>query len=677
MDKQNFKKYIIRIFIIIIFFLNFIYNSVAKEYYRIFFIDKGPEKLELYNELYYKTINSLSKKSLERRKKISSNNLVTFEDVHIYQPYLDTILKFNIKIIHKLKWKNYIVAEFDSLFYNKIASLSFVKKIQKTSSKFISSSVENINHQNSSLKNNIISIENDTLKNTFYGNSYLQINSLGIDKLQQYGIWGYNVLIGFLDSGFDYKTHKSFKNINVVDEYDFINLDKNTRNENNDIENQHNHGTIVLSVTASLDSNYLIGSSPKSDFVLAKTENLVYEQGIEEDNFAAAVEWMDSIGVDVINASLGYKNFDSLNYNYSKEDLDGNTSLCTQYVNMAIDKGIVFVVASGNAGDGTTTINAPADAVNAITVGSIDSNLVTISPFSSRGPNYLDVIKPDFVALGNRPFCVSLSDSLTYNQGKGTSLAAPLISGGVSLLLSLFPELTPKKIKEILKDNSNNKENPNNNFGWGLPDFYNAAKSYDLIISPINYYKINNYLRVFCYVISNNLQSLSMFVKFKHNFEFIEFKLLKTDKEYEFYTDIPINYFSDFEAKAFIKAISKNNVRRYPFYDNDFLAIDPSKEQIHYGIKLPETILSKNDENNINHIILINSNFNYKFDISNLNTKKLNITITNLLGKVCFYNYIKNENELYLNNFNFPSGLYIIKISDENNYRIYKIYIQN
>lgn len=677
MNKQNFKKYIIRIFILILFFFNFIYNSIAKEYYRIFFIDKGTQKLELNNELYYKTINSLSKKSLERRKKVNSNNLISYEDVPIYLPYLDTISKFNIKIIHKLKWKNYIVAELDSSFYNKIASLSFVKKIQKSSSKFNTSSVDNIIHQNSSLKNNLISIVNDTLINTFYGNSYLQINSLGIDKLQQYGIWGYNVLVGFLDSGFDYKTHKSFKNINVVDEYDFINFDKNTRNENNDIENQHNHGTIVLSITASLDSNYLIGSSPKSDFVLAKTENLVYEQGIEEDNFAAAVEWMDSIGVDVINASLGYKNFDSLNYNYSKEDLDGNTSLTTQYVNIAIDKGIVFVVAAGNAGEGTTTINAPADAVNAITVGSIDSNLVTISPFSSRGPNYQNIIKPDFVALGNRPFCVSLSDSLAYSQGKGTSLAAPLISGGLSLLLSIFPELTPKKIKEILKDNSNNKDNPDNNYGWGLPDFYNAAKSYDIIISPINYYKINNNIRVFCYVISDNLQGISLFVKFKYNFEFSEFKLLKSNKVYEFYTDIPINYFSDFEAKAFIKAISKNSVRRYPFYDNDLLVIDPSKEQIHYGIKLPDIILSKNDENNLDQIILINSNLNYKLDISNLNTKHLNITITNMLGKVCFYSYIKNENELYLNNFNFPSGLYIIKISDGNNYKIYKIYIQN
>src|SRR5262247_798565 len=74
------------------------------------------------------------------------------------------------------------------------------------------------------------------------------------------------------------------------------------------------------------------------------------EKAVEEDNWAAAAEWVEAMGADVISSSLGYLAFDRPYTSYSDRDLDGETAISTKAANMAIARGVVVVNAAGNGG---------------------------------------------------------------------------------------------------------------------------------------------------------------------------------------------------------------------------------------------------------------------------------------------------------------------------------------
>ena len=124
------------------------------------------------------------------------------------------------------------------------------------------------------------------------------------------------------------------------------------------------------------------------------------EQPVEEDYWAEALEFADSVGVDVVNTSLGYYEFDDTTMNYRYRDLDGHYSLMSHSASLAADKGLVLVCSAGNSGRGTwKKITPPGDAENVITVGAADRNLVN-ADFSSVGNTTDGRVKPDVMAVG-------------------------------------------------------------------------------------------------------------------------------------------------------------------------------------------------------------------------------------------------------------------------------------
>lgn len=74
---------------------------------------------------------------------------------------------------------------------------------------------------------------------------------------------------------------------------------------------------------------------------------------VEQDYWAAAVEFADSVGVDVLNTSLGYYAFDDKSKNYRYRDLDGHHSLMSRQASHIADKGMVLVCSAGNSGMGS------------------------------------------------------------------------------------------------------------------------------------------------------------------------------------------------------------------------------------------------------------------------------------------------------------------------------------
>jgi hypothetical protein len=452
------KNYILWIFIV------FTSISFSQSKYFIFFRDKGVKpsaKLEKSSGVYNNALSLLSEKSIERRiNNMGENDFITYEDLPLNEAYVLQIEELGIKIENKLRWFNAVTAYLLEAEKNKVSSFSFVKKIEPVM-KFVFKSPElEAPSQLFKQQSNLFSFD--------YGPSFGQLQLSDVPAVHSKGITGDGVLLGLLDTGFNWKNHESLKDATIVAEYDFIFKDESTENDSLDNPSQHNHGTLVFSIVGGFKEGSLIGSAFGSDFILAKTEDIRSEKHIEEDNYAAALEWMESYGVDITSSSLGYSTFDPPEFSYSYADMDGKTTIVTKALELAFRRGVVTVSSAGNEG-GTSWfyITAPADGINTLAIGAVNNDN-QIAAFSSRGPSYDGRIKPDVVTQGVAVHCASAGIFSGYIIASGTSVSAPIASGVAALLLSAYPHLKNTQVRNILIETADNSSSPNNERGYGL-----------------------------------------------------------------------------------------------------------------------------------------------------------------------------------------------------------------
>lgn len=407
--------------------------------------------------------NSLNEKSLIRRYRLlGKENAIDSYDIPVREQNVNKLKEIGVQIIYTLNWLNAVSCYLTQEQILLLSTFNFIEKIQKVKSiKYIEK--EKIEETSVIGKFGVKSIEELN-----YGSSYQQLLLSDIPKIHNENITGKGVRIGLFDSGFDWRKHESLTNSRVIAEWDFVFNDSITYNEQNDIASQHNHGTYVFSIIGGFKPGSLIGSSFESEFILAKTEDTRSEKHIEEDNFVAALEWMEGLGVDIISSSLGYNEFDSGQGDYSYSDMNGNTTIITKATEIAFSKGILLLTSAGNEGNKSWKyITAPADGFNIIAVGSVN-NQNTVSAFSSIGPTYDGRIKPEIVAQGENVFGAAASSISQYLYNSGTSAAAPIAAGVAGLLLSAHPYLTNMEMRDILLITSDNSGKPNNYKGYGL-----------------------------------------------------------------------------------------------------------------------------------------------------------------------------------------------------------------
>lgn len=584
--------------LLIIFFLTICQFSLfAQEnlkFYRVFFKDKGQEKFEKGTKIFDETLKIISPKAIERRKKVINTDIpVFFEDAPVYEDYINTVKKISPKIRAVLRWHNYIVIETNENNINKIKNLDFVKKIQETSSSLFSLSKEEPKFEVKKNVLNLISLEECSNCGVIeYGKSFQQLFLLNVIKFHEMGINGDGVTIGFLDNGFRWKEHKAVKNSKVIAEYDFINQDSVTSNQDGDRPDQDGHGSIVFATVSSFSKGKLIGVAPCASFYLGKTEDMTGERRIEEDYYAAGIEWLESQGVDVISTSLGYYKFDSTEVEYNYSNLDGKSTLSAITVNKAVSLGVVCVTAAGNSGPAQETIITPADADSVIAVGAALSDGKTPANFTSRGPRFDSKIKPDIAALGNAVFTINPNDSDGFINANGTSMATPLISGSIGLLLSVFPELRTYEVRDLLKKSGSQSTNPDASLGWGIPDLFNAAQEYGIIISPITTYKVLNFQKIAVFISSKfNIIKTEILVKFKGQDFFTTFQLYKSSIENLYSSDIPLSLFNNQPAEVFVIVEDIYKKRTYPYNSEKGIMIYPESDIIQCGVdftKLPK-----------------------------------------------------------------------------------------
>ncbi|HDP67059.1 MAG TPA: hypothetical protein ENN20_01000 [Candidatus Marinimicrobia bacterium] len=335
-------------------------------------------------------------------------------------------------------------------------------------------------------------LEKSQVVNPLYGNSYAQLQRLNVPAVHELGFTGAGVRIAVIDAGF-YKDHEAFQHIvadgRLVAERDFIFKDNDVQDDqtgSKTISAQCRHGTSVWSLIGGYVANTYIGAAYNAEFLLAKTEILASETPLEEDYFVAAVEWADQSGADIISSSVAYRyDFDNPANDHPYEDLDGRTTPVARAVNWAFERGILPVICAGNAAqlfsDGG--LMSPSDAFGALTIGAVNLD-GQIAGFSSHGPTPDGRIKPDLCAPGVNIFVASSGSPTSYNSGDGTSYATPLIAGSAALLMEKYPTLTPAQIIEILKSSASRSSNPDQSYGWGVPDIYHAMFAGDSLLIP-------------------------------------------------------------------------------------------------------------------------------------------------------------------------------------------------
>ncbi len=441
--------------------------------YRVLFRDKGPGVFHPGSALYRAAAQQLDARALERRKKVlPPDSLVTIHDAPLYEPYLEDITRSGGKVLLKLRWRNYAVIECDGATAEQLRQKPYIRAVEPTSALLRP-------QEHSSWW-----LAQEQPGAYRYGESLEQLAMVGLPSLHALGIAGDGVLVGLIDTGFRWRVHEALHSRNVVAERDFIQQDTNTANEDGDPANQDNHGTVVFSVVAGWYPDSLIGGAPCASFLLAKTENIASERHIEEDALAAALEWMEGRGADVVNISLGYGTFDSTEAQYEPSAFNGRTTIASVAVEEAVRRGMICVVAAGNSGDAPQTIFSPADAPSAITVGAVANAQLEIPRFTSRGPTADGRLKPDVAALGVNVRTTTNTSPLGFGFSSGTSLATPIITSCVAALLDAHPTLTPTQVRELLQSQASSANEPNTAIGFGVPNVYRSALQWDIVCSP-------------------------------------------------------------------------------------------------------------------------------------------------------------------------------------------------
>lgn len=426
--------------------------------YRISLKDKAATEYSLKKPEKY-----LSAKAIERRRK--QNLPIDSTDLPVCRKYIDEIRKQGVKIVVTGKWDNFVTVSCnDTTLIDRIAALPFVLSTEKV---WISPSAGKPS----------MATERDSVLNqptihpdSIYGRAITQIQMSNGDKLHEAGFKGQGMTIAVIDAGFhNVDKITAMQNIRILGTKDFV-------NQQADIFAESSHGMSVLSCIGMNRPDIMTGTAPEASFWLLRSEDEYSEHLVEQDYWSAAVEFADSVGVDVINTSLGYYIFDDKSKNYKYRDLDGRHALMSRQASHIADKGMILVCSAGNSGAGSwKKITPPGDADNVLTVGAIDKRAV-LATFSSVGNTADHRVKPDVVAVGVGSDVIRTDG----NQGRanGTSFSSPIMCGMVTCLWQACPTLTAKEVIELVRRSGDRAGFPDNIYGYGVPDMWKAYNDY-------------------------------------------------------------------------------------------------------------------------------------------------------------------------------------------------------
>jgi hypothetical protein len=421
---------------LLLFCISFFAKAQELKYW-IFFTDKDTENYD------YRL--HLSEEAIEKRTE-QGIALVQQTDIPLKVPYIKALQSIGIKVVQQSKWLNAVTASLNKEQIEKIKTLPFVRQVERMNNKF-----------------RILSLPN--LKDREYALALEQMEAIEMTKA---GLNGEGITIGVIDAGFvgasqnEYLQHL-FDDKRILLVKDLVNPQR-TEHFKFAETSSDNHGNTVLQMICGYEkggSQY--GFATKSKFCLARTDHGDSEFRGEEDYWVAAMEWMDSLGVRIINTSLGYAlGFDNPDENYKPEEMDGKTSVISKATQIATEeKGLLVVVSAGNEGNDYNwkVVSTPADSPTVLSVGATQPNGLKAG-YSSIGSELVSYLKPNVA-------CFSTN---------GTSYSAPVITGLAACMMQKNKQAKSKEIFALIEKSSHLYPFGNNYLGYGMPKVTNILK---------------------------------------------------------------------------------------------------------------------------------------------------------------------------------------------------------
>ena len=483
--------------------------------YRVTFTDKKNNEFSVKHPEAF-----LSQRAIERRQRQGIR--ISKTDLPVSRFYIDQVTAKGAKAVSTSKWNNtLLVSTEDSLFGGKLQDLPFVKevrmvaqyhaprKVNKTDRHALISPkeapeetkgtkvepvaksekidtlildpskklkeedlmkfIQFVNAQNARYSNTASDNQHATIpevESSIYGKGKKQIEQLNGNSLHATGFRGEGKVIAIIDGGFyNADIVPGLSNTKILGTKDFVAPEE-------EFYGTQSHGMMVLSCIGANEPYNMVGTAPEASFWLLRSEDGDSEQLVEEDNWAAAIEYADSVGADVVNTSLGYASFDNWADNVHYYELDGHSQLISNSASMCADKGMVLVCSAGNSGnDQWKLITSPADSENTLTVAAVNENGKN-TEFSSIGFTTDGRIKPDIATRGGRAWLYGTNGKVT--QADGTSFSSPIACGMVACLWQALPNLTAKQIVEVVRKSGDRADHPDPIYGCGIPDFFKA-----------------------------------------------------------------------------------------------------------------------------------------------------------------------------------------------------------
>lgn len=454
--KLNFA-HMKNIYFILLFIIPFSSFSQDEEAW-VYFTNKPNAQFYLDNPL-----QMLTQRALDRRT--TQGIALNINDAPIEQTYINEVASYEgITVKAKSKWLNCVHVRGNVSSINALSELSFVDTIVFADDALNTSGKIRVPKANSPVNKNM-----DVTENFNYGNSQNQIEMLNGHLLHQANFTGTGKIIAVLDSGFmnvnsTAPFQRMFDNNLILGGYNYV-------SQNDNVYSLHNHGTLTLSCMGGYVDGQLVGTAPNAQYYLFVTEDVTDENPVEESYWVEAAEEADRLGADIISTSLGYYGYNNPNYSHVYSNMTGNEAFASKGANIAFSKGMIVVASAGNSGASPEPMNhigVPAEATNVLAVGAVRFD-ESYAAFSSIGPGYPNRIKPDVMAQGQASTVANTSG--TIQTASGTSFSCPIMAGMIASFWSALPEFSNQEIIQFVKQSADRYTNPNEQYGYGIPDF--------------------------------------------------------------------------------------------------------------------------------------------------------------------------------------------------------------
>ena len=431
-------------------------NTQLQYRFRVYLKDKGNPVFPVSEPEKF-----LTPKAIERKKQQQVK--IDQSDLPISPDYFNQLKNAGGKPVSYSKWFKTIVIQLkDSAQINAILQLPFVD-----SARYVWRGIERNYRNPVRPRLGWPDCPDESGEENGFGLTEKQFALHNAQQMVLSGFTGKGINVAVIDAG--------FTNADVIPQFGDVNL-AGVRSfvPEGDIFASSDHGTKVFSTMAANLPGVMVGSAPSAKYYLFRSEDVMSEFPVEEDYWVRAVEYADSIGIDLINSSLGYTAFDDTTLNYKPESLDGKTSFMTLAANRAYEKGMILVTSAGNEGNKPwQKISAPGDAQHALTVGAVGTDSL-IASFSSKGFTADNRLKPDIVSAGKNTVTISYNGLLDFTNG--TSLSSPFVAGLVASLWSVNPSMNRAEVLDIVKRSSDRYNRPDSVYGYGIPDFRKAVR---------------------------------------------------------------------------------------------------------------------------------------------------------------------------------------------------------